>query len=216
MICFILHGRNALFLLMLVAIVCWSCVGKRLSSGDGKKEDRGRGMDSVLLQCDCLDAERKGGEGKGYGVVMGRVIARYEGPFYAPPEMREGPWDTAPITPGGWIVDVKVCAMNVCDTSVRYCDWSKGEVYALRLPVGCYYIYAEEVPGLTPNEGYYTNSVLCGNWYGCVEKEILLPVKVGVGDTVRGIDPISVAWFELYMIKRGRFEVETLLFRSIR
>lgn len=209
-------------------VFTWSCRGSthdRLSIGCERGTSRGKRLglskgEATGKEADsCICGESgKGGEiGGGHGVIMGRVYARVEGPIIIPRETLYEP--SGPVfiqgdtIPGGWIVDVKVCAMNVCDTSIRYCTLNKGETYAIRVPAGCYYVYADRAPDVTPRECYYTNAVLCGVRYGCVNKEVLIPVRVGEGDSIRGIDLFGCYWFDLYVVRqRG----ETLLFRTIR
>ncbi|MCX8144019.1 MAG: hypothetical protein N3F62_07135 [Bacteroidia bacterium] len=106
-------------------------------------------------------------------------------------------------------VNVKVCAIDARDTSIRYCVMSKGSKYSIKVPVGMYYVYAKAISDW--GDAYYTDNVICNHNYeyflpySCEDinggRSILLLVRVDANKITNNINPLDVFWRELLMIR---------------
>lgn len=157
--------------------------------------------------------KQKSNENKNYGIIMGYVNA------YAEADIAESLQDAKNKNGGDYAnmiskndlnfemktINVKVCAIDARDTTVKYCTMSKGRKYKLKVPPGIYYVYAEYVPDTYLSDQYYTDNVLCKLHNDCFEisndKSVLLKVKVLANKVTDNIDPIDDFWKELLMIR---------------
>lgn len=112
-----------------------------------------------------------------------------------------------------YVPKLKVCAMHVADTSIKYCTdeilCEERERYSLKVPSGIYYVYSFEVAPYIQdkpvNRAYYTDKVIYDFTSNCYlesdERSILLKVKVCPNEIVENINPEDEFWKEILIIK---------------
>lgn len=94
---------------------------------------------------------------------------------------------------------LKVCAVNIKDTTIRFCVPSNGK-YKIKVPPGVYYIFAEELDN-PDRRSYYTNSVLCGLHVDCGNRSVILKVRIGEDMwKVNNVNPTDWYYKEVLLI----------------
>lgn len=109
---------------------------------------------------------------------------------------------------------VKVCAISVNDSSIKYCTGEilceEREKYSLKVPPGIYYVYSTyvdpHIQDKPSDRSYYTDMVLCGLDGDCYtasgERSVLLKVKVCANKIVENVNPEDMFWQEILIIQR--------------
>jgi hypothetical protein len=100
--------------------------------------------------------------------------------------------------PSEFLPPQRVVAFDITDLTTFYVDEVvSGGTYSLEIPAGTYYVLAYLIDpalhgGIPDYFAAYSEAVLCGLAYGC-DDHSLVPVFVGAGETVSGIDPTD--WY---------------------